>query len=107
MNMFLVFVLVAGVSALWYFLFKGGFSEGLGAGFMPRARREPPRPISPLEARERVLERAKSQHRKLAPIAGTCSSCQKKTTLPFRCKYCGGVFCDDHRLPEAHNCDGI
>lgn len=24
--------------------------------------------------------------------------------LPFRCKYCGGDFCKEHRLPEKHNC---
>jgi len=24
--------------------------------------------------------------------------------LPFTCKYCGGNFCSDHRLPENHNC---
>lgn len=107
MNPFLVFTLVAGVAALWYYLFRGEFRKGLGGGLSPRLRREPPRPPTPLEARERILERAKAQHRKLAPIAGTCQSCQKKTTLPFRCKYCGGVFCDEHRLPESHNCDGL
>jgi hypothetical protein len=29
------------------------------------------------------------------------------TTLegfPFSCKFCGKVFCSDHRLPENHNC---
>ena len=25
--------------------------------------------------------------------------------LPFKCKYCGGTFCKNHRLPENHNCD--
>jgi len=24
--------------------------------------------------------------------------------LPFRCKYCGGIFCKKHRLPENHEC---
>ncbi|TXT67018.1 MAG: AN1-like Zinc finger [Promethearchaeota archaeon] len=24
--------------------------------------------------------------------------------LPFRCKYCGGVYCKKHRLPENHEC---
>ncbi|TFF87188.1 MAG: rhomboid family intramembrane serine protease [Promethearchaeota archaeon] len=24
--------------------------------------------------------------------------------LPFKCKYCGGVFCKKHRLPENHDC---
>lgn len=26
--------------------------------------------------------------------------------MPFRCKYCGGYFCSEHRLPEMHNCTG-
>ena len=26
--------------------------------------------------------------------------------MPFRCKYCGGYFCSEHRLPELHNCTG-
>ena len=24
--------------------------------------------------------------------------------LPFKCKYCGGAFCKEHRLPEYHQC---
>ncbi len=24
--------------------------------------------------------------------------------LPFRCKYCGGIYCKKHRLPENHEC---
>lgn len=24
--------------------------------------------------------------------------------IPFRCKYCGMVFCRKHRLPENHKC---
>jgi membrane associated rhomboid family serine protease len=27
--------------------------------------------------------------------------------LPFNCKYCGGVFCSSHRLPEYHECTGL
>jgi len=34
-----------------------------------------------------------------------CEYCGKEIGfLPFRCKYCGGVFCKDHRLPENHEC---
>ena len=36
-----------------------------------------------------------------------CDVCGKEVTLPFRCKYCGGTFCAEHRLPENHNCDGL
>lgn len=34
----------------------------------------------------------------------TCDICGKKEYLPFHCKYCGGTFCIEHRLPEEHKC---
>jgi len=33
-----------------------------------------------------------------------CQKCGKETFLPFKCQYCGGYFCSEHRLPENHNC---
>lgn len=36
-----------------------------------------------------------------------CEVCGKKEYLPFKCKYCGGTFCSEHRLPEKHNCVGF
>jgi len=27
--------------------------------------------------------------------------------MPFKCKFCGGQFCYNHRLPELHNCQGL
>jgi len=33
-----------------------------------------------------------------------CDKCQKEVFLPFKCPYCGGYFCAEHRLPENHNC---
>ncbi|MCK4424491.1 hypothetical protein KAU93_02305 [Candidatus Bathyarchaeota archaeon] len=36
-----------------------------------------------------------------------CQKCGKEIFLPFRCPYCGGYFCSEHRLPENHNCSGI
>ena len=35
-----------------------------------------------------------------------CDYCGKEEALPFICNYCGGAFCADHRLPEAHQCKG-
>ena len=35
-----------------------------------------------------------------------CEYCGKEEALPFVCNYCGGVFCAEHRLPEAHMCKG-
>jgi Zn-dependent protease len=36
-----------------------------------------------------------------------CQVCQQDTLLPFRCPFCGGQFCSEHRLPENHFCPGI
>ncbi|MBY9010022.1 MAG: AN1-type zinc finger domain-containing protein [Candidatus Lokiarchaeota archaeon] len=34
-----------------------------------------------------------------------CEHCGEKISfLPFKCKYCGGVYCKKHRLPENHQC---
>ena len=35
-----------------------------------------------------------------------CDYCGKEEDLPFTCNYCGGTFCAEHRLPEAHACAG-
>ena len=36
-----------------------------------------------------------------------CQKCGKEIFLPFRCPYCRGYFCSEHRLPENHSCPGI
>ena len=33
-----------------------------------------------------------------------CEYCGKEVLLPFKCPYCGGLFCAEHRLPEKHEC---
>jgi len=33
-----------------------------------------------------------------------CQYCKKDVVLPFKCPYCGGYFCSEHRLPENHAC---
>ena len=35
-----------------------------------------------------------------------CDKCSVETYMPFRCSYCGGYFCEEHRLPEFHDCKG-
>ncbi len=35
-----------------------------------------------------------------------CDLCGAEEDLPFTCNYCGGTFCAEHRLPEAHACKG-
>jgi hypothetical protein len=43
------------------------------------------------------------------PVHGGCSfpNCGKHEYLLWKCNYCGGLFCGDHRLPFDHNCPGI
>jgi len=36
-----------------------------------------------------------------------CQICQKRVNIPFKCSYCGGIFCSKHRLPENHSCTGL
>jgi hypothetical protein len=36
-----------------------------------------------------------------------CDICGKHELLPFTCRYCGGVYCSTHRLPENHDCSGL
>ncbi len=34
-----------------------------------------------------------------------CEVCGRGVWLPFKCNYCGGSFCCEHRLPENHGCE--
>lgn len=37
-----------------------------------------------------------------------CNFCGNKLDgLPWNCKYCHGTFCNEHRLPESHDCIGL
>jgi Zn-dependent protease len=36
-----------------------------------------------------------------------CQKCGEEIFLPFKCHYCGGCFCAEHRLPENHECPEI
>ena len=36
-----------------------------------------------------------------------CEYCGKEILLPFKCKYCGGYFCEDCYLPPNHDCPRI
>ena len=35
-----------------------------------------------------------------------CDKCGVETYMPFRCNYCRSYFCEQHRLPEFHDCQG-
>lgn len=36
-----------------------------------------------------------------------CHICGDNTGLAYTCNECGGKYCSDHRLPEAHRCDAL
>lgn len=38
---------------------------------------------------------------------GVCQSCKKGVDILFRCKYCGQLFCAEHRVPETHMCPAL
>lgn len=41
-------------------------------------------------------------------IFPTCQYCGVRIkVLPYRCRRCKSQFCDDHRLPEDHECPGL
>lgn len=35
-----------------------------------------------------------------------CHVCGRDIDMPYRCSYCDDVHCEQHRLPEAHQCPG-
>lgn len=36
-----------------------------------------------------------------------CAVCGESGELLRDCKYCTGVYCPDHALPESHDCPGV
>lgn len=36
-----------------------------------------------------------------------CQICGDNSGLGYTCNECGGKYCSDHRLPEAHRCDAL
>ena len=55
------------------------------------------------EKPERPVHKAKIS----TPIKAICAKCKKVATMPFRCRFCSGLFCGDHRLPENHSCEAL
>lgn len=37
----------------------------------------------------------------------TCDRCGRQENMPYNCRFCGGTFCSEHRLPENHSCPGL
>lgn len=90
MSALTVALFLLGVLALAWFAFKRG-----------------PNGFSFPEISIKASEVPKKPKKPATPIIGKCSACGKEVTLPFKCKYCGQLFCDEHRLPENHSCKNI
>jgi hypothetical protein len=91
------------VLAVLAYLVWREFSPGKPA--LPWGRREPE--VKQMLQERLFLPRQVATGRKKAPISGRCYACSKPTTLPYKCKFCAGLYCDKHRLPESHDCQGL
>jgi hypothetical protein len=40
-------------------------------------------------------------------VHNRCLVCGKVVDLPRKCSYCKGIYCDEHALPELHNCKSL
>jgi len=40
-------------------------------------------------------------------MTNQCAVCGRSDELLRDCKYCTGVYCPDHALPESHDCPGL
>ncbi|MFO7872337.1 MAG: CAP domain-containing protein [Candidatus Undinarchaeales archaeon] len=55
------------------------------------------------QKKEELLKELKKTEEE--PSGQECKECGKSTNgMPFICKFCGEPFCEEHRLPENHNC---
>lgn len=46
--------------------------------------------------------------RRLRSLMVRCEQCGVLIkSIPFKCKYCGYLFCEKHRIPESHICTSI
>ena len=80
------------------FIIKTSYSMGPyypSPGFRRRKSTFKPRIIPPPAQKKKTLFR------------GNCEFCSKATSFGFTCSFCNGYYCDDHRIPEKHNCSGL
>jgi len=49
--------------------------------------------------REHVLDKKE--------VRNSCLVCGKVVDFPRKCSYCKGIYCDEHGLPELHNCKSL
>jgi len=52
----------------------------------------------------RLAPKSKVQVVTMGYASSNCNYCLEPTPLPYRCHRCDGWYCENHRLPEKHNC---
>jgi hypothetical protein len=56
---------------------------------------------------KKIKKKKKTEKKEKIPKEG-CFYCGKSFgLLPYKCKFCGQLFCVYHHLPENHNCIGL
>jgi len=101
-------VLIVGISllvVLAYFIWRE-FQPSAKLPFSG-ARKRKPKEVRKILNERIFLPKEVGGEVKQAPITGKCYMCGKNTTMPYKCKFCSGLYCDKHRLPEAHECEGL
>lgn len=93
-------IILMGVGAATLFLiywlyFREKTGVHLSPFFLKHAQPKKPQVEKPTLKKKRI------------PTSGACAKCREKVTMPFRCKFCEGIYCSEHRLPENHDCDAI
>jgi hypothetical protein len=100
-------VLIVGILimiVLAYFIWREFKPGKLKLPFLGKKRK---RDVKKMLEEKIFIPKGVSRTSKKSPISGKCYKCSKKAIMPYKCKFCGGLYCDKHRLPESHNCEGL
>ncbi len=63
-------------------------------------------PVSRMKPGKKSVSSSSSGGSK-TPLVAHCEFCDEKSYMPYICRRCGMVTCDEHRLPEKHRCPFI
>ncbi len=108
-----------GILVYLFYLVAGPFLAASGS-LVARGRRKPARQwfgsdsrraqarsARPSVSKPRTVDVIKPAVVSKTPIVAHCEFCDEKVYMPYKCRFCEGVFCDFHRLPEKHRCPFI
>jgi predicted nucleic acid binding AN1-type Zn finger protein len=52
----------------------------------------------------RIAQKSTIEVATVGHASSHCNYCLQPTPLPYQCSRCEGWYCQEHRLPEKHNC---